>query len=98
MNDRRGQPTLRRLRGLDDIWPDLFQTGHWKFFAKEEEASRWTYEFRGELNQIDHILLSYSLRKSQISGISTEVLEVPSTTAPRISDHRPILVTIELPN
>ena len=28
MNDRRGQPTLRRLRGLDDIWPDLIQTGH----------------------------------------------------------------------
>lgn len=50
LNDRRGQPTLRRLRGLDDIWPDLIQTGHWSYFEREQEASRWTYQFRGELN------------------------------------------------
>ena len=97
LNDRRGQPTLRRLRGLDDIWPDLIQTGHWKFFADGEEASRWTYEFRGELNQIDHILLSYSLRKNQSDAIQTSVVEVASQDNPRISDHRPLIVSIEMP-
>ena len=97
MNDRRGQPAIRRMRGLDDIWPDLIQTGHWKFFDEAEEASRWTYEFRGELNQIDHVLVSYSLRKNQSSSISTSVLDIPQQNNPAISDHRPIIVHIELP-
>lgn len=97
MNDRRGQPAIRRLRGLDDIWPDLIQTGHWKFFERGEEASRWTYLFRGELNQIDHVLVSYSLRKNQTTAIRTRVVDVPQQSDPQISDHRPIVVTIELP-
>lgn len=98
MNDLRGSPTLYRLRGLDDIWPDLIQTGHYKFFEQEEEASRWTYQFRGEFNQIDHILVSYSLRKNQTTSIRTHVIPVPEQVAPRISDHRPFVVSIELPN
>ena len=97
LNDRRGQPTLRRIRGLDDIWPDLFQTGHHKFFEREEEASRWTYQFRGELNQIDHILLSYSLRKNQSTAISTQVMEIPEQDSPSVSDHRPLIVTLQMP-
>ena len=97
LNDRRGQPTLRRIRGLDDMWSDLIQTGHWKFFEEGEEASRWTYRFRGENNQIDHILPSYSLRKTQNSSIRTSVIEVPERVNPSISDHRPLVVSIELP-
>ena len=97
MNDRRGQPTIRRLRGMDDIWPDLIQTGHWQFFEEGEEASRWTYQFRGELNQIDHILLSYSLRKNQTDAIRTSVMDVPVQDNPQISDHRPMIVSIEMP-
>lgn len=97
LNDRRGQPTLRRLRGLDDIWPDLIQTGHWSYFERGQEASRWTYQFRGELNQIDHILLSYSLRKNQSGSISTRVLDVPKREDPSISDHRPLVVSFEMP-
>ena len=97
LNDRRGQPAIKRMRGLDDIWPDLIQTGHWKFFEEGEEASRWTYQFRGELNQIDHVLVSYSLRKNQSDSISTSVLDIPQVENPAISDHRPLIVTIELP-
>ena len=96
LNDRRGQPTLRRIRGLDDIWPDLIQTGHHKFFEDGEESSRWTYQFRGELNQIDHILLSYSLRRSGTS-IAARVMEIPDQENPSISDHRPLIVTIDMP-
>ena len=98
LNDRRGQPTIRRLRGLDDIWPDLIQTGHWKYFEEGEQASRWTYQFRGEFNQIDHILLSYSLRKNQSDSIRTKVMDVPEVENPSISDHRPMIVEIELPD
>jgi endonuclease/exonuclease/phosphatase family metal-dependent hydrolase len=54
------------------------------------------YRFRGELNQIDHILPSFSLRKSG-SSIKTRVVEVSEQANPRISDHRPLVVTIELP-
>ena len=97
LNDRRGQPTLRRLRGLDDIWPDLIQSGHWSYFEREQETSRWTYQFRGELNQIDHILLSYSLRKNQRDAISTSVMAIPQIENPSISDHRPLIVTLEMP-
>lgn len=97
LNDRRGQPTLRRIRGLDDMWPDLIQTGHWKFFEKGEEATRWTYEFRGENNQIDHILPSYSLRKKKKGSIHTSVIDIPKRENPSISDHRPMVVKIDLP-
>ncbi len=95
MNDRRGQPTIKRIRGLDDIWPDLIQTGHWSFF--EVESSRWTYQFRGELNQIDHILVSYSLRKNQTTAIRSSVMDIPVQNDPPISDHRPLIVSIEMP-
>ena len=97
LNDRRGQPTLRRLRGFDDICPDMIQSGHWRYFDREKEATRWTYEFRGERNQIDHILLSYSLRKSQDGTITTSVMEVPQEENPTISDHRPLIVSLQIP-
>ena len=28
LNDWRGQPAIRSVRGLDDIWPDLLQAGN----------------------------------------------------------------------
>ena len=96
LNDLRGQPTLRRIRGLDDIWPDLIQTGHYDFFPRGEESSRWTYQFRGELNQIDHVLLSYSLRRSG-SSINTRVMDIPVVENPSVSDHRPLIVTFDMP-
>jgi len=47
LNDKQGQPTLRRIRGLNDIWGDLIQTRNFRFFDEQEQASRWTYRFRG---------------------------------------------------
>jgi len=49
-------------RGLDDIWPDLIQTGNYEYFRDTGPGSRWTYEFQGERNQIDHIPLSPSIK------------------------------------
>jgi endonuclease/exonuclease/phosphatase family metal-dependent hydrolase len=95
LNDGRGQPTLRRIQGHDDIWPDLIQTGNVQFFPEAELGSRWTYEFQGERNQIDHILLSTSIRDivRRTRGIKSRV---PEQANPRASDHRPFVVTLDL--
>ena len=90
LNDRRGDPALRRVRGLDDIWPDLVQTGHHRYFR--DDGERWTYVFRGQREQIDHILLSRSIVASaKRGGISASTGPVPDKG---ISDHRPLMVTL----
>ncbi len=94
LNDGRGEPALRRIRGLDDIWPDLIETGNADYFSDADAGSRWTYEFRGERNQIDHVLLSDSMKgilKSR--GIKPRVPDQDDRLA---SDHRPFVVTLEL--
>ena len=89
LNDHRGQPTLRRIRGFDDIGPDLMQTGHVDIF-KQNQDTRWTYQFQGIRQQIDHILVSRSVR-----DIGKLVPSVAEQTDPFVSDHRPLLLTIE---
>lgn len=93
LNDHRGEPTLTRLRGLDDIWPDLIQTGHKNFFKNDTLDERWTHEFEGSRHQIDHVLLSRPvINKFGKSKVSSEVL-APSD--PFVSDHRAFVVTIK---
>ena len=94
LNDRRGDPALRRVRGLDDIWPDLIQTGHHRYFRDVSE--RWTYEFRGQRQQIDHILLSQSIVAAvkQRKGIRAQTGPFPGK---EVSDHRPLFVTLTFP-
>ncbi len=94
LNDHRGQPALRRIRGKDDIYEDLLQTGFAEFFAAAEIDTRWTYQFQGERQQIDHILISRSLKDaSKKGGIKTKVVPVDN---PLASDHRALVVTLEL--
>lgn len=96
LNDGRGQPALRRIAGYDDIWADLIQTGDYQYFSEELRDTRWTYEFRGVRNQIDHILLSPSIARmlGQRNRIRPRVPEQTDLTA---SDHRPFVVTLSLP-
>ena len=91
LNDKRGDPTLRRIRGRDDLWGDLIQTGVDKYWQQVDE--RWTYQFRGDRNQIDHILPSYSLRKGIKAGVhkTTELLEGHPVT-----DHRELIVEFDI--
>ena len=92
-NERRGDPTLVRIRGLDDIEEDLIQTGLFPYFADGEGDQRWTYEFQGERNQIDHVLLSESIRTAaKNGGIKSRVIRV---TDQSVSDHSPFIVTID---
>ena len=92
LNDRRGDPALRRVRGLDDIWPDLVQTGHSKYF--DDPAKGWTSLFKGQRELIDHVLLSQSIfqkLKRGKKGIRAKTGKAPGKT---VSDHRPLIVTL----
>jgi endonuclease/exonuclease/phosphatase family metal-dependent hydrolase len=89
LNDKRGQPTLLRIRGRDDIWSDLIQTGLAEYFDASEVDSRWTYEFQGTRQQIDHVLVSRSIRSD--ASIGTQILDHGNALA---SDHRPVVVSL----
>jgi predicted extracellular nuclease len=93
LNDRRGDPAVRRIRGRDDIDEDLIQTGAIDYVDPEAWDSRWTYGFQGMRQQIDHILLSFSLKEAtrRSGGIRTEFHDVSN---PLASDHRPVVVTL----
>ncbi|PAP95443.1 endonuclease/exonuclease/phosphatase family protein [Mesorhizobium wenxiniae] len=96
LNDGRGQPAIRRVQGYDDIWPDLLQTGDTAFFANRDDwDTRWTYEYQGTRNQIDHILLGPEfLQVVKRSDIKTVIPDQPNVAA---SDHRPVVVTLSTP-
>jgi endonuclease/exonuclease/phosphatase family metal-dependent hydrolase len=94
LNEKRGQPTLHRIRGLHDIDEDLIQTGHKEYFDSAELDTRWTYEFEGVRQQIDHILLSYSVKDAcKRGGIRARTL---THNNPLASDHRPFIVELDL--
>lgn len=99
LNDGRGQPAIRRIRGRDDIDTDLVQTGFKEFFPPDQWNQRWTYEFEGVRSQIDHILLSPNLAsrctiQSRVHPIEIDVWPTPQSDACRVSDHRALIVTL----
>jgi endonuclease/exonuclease/phosphatase family metal-dependent hydrolase len=95
LNDGRGQPALRRIQGYDDIWPDLVQTGDARFFGKTDLGTRWTYDYLGTRNQIDHILISPSIEAVTAPNRGVRP-RVPEQTNPVASDHRPFVLTLDL--
>jgi endonuclease/exonuclease/phosphatase family metal-dependent hydrolase len=92
LNDHPGQPALRRIRGRDDIWGDLIQTGNVEFFAAGTEDTRWTFEFQGKRQQIDHILVSRSI----VDAANDIVTSTVDHGDPLASDHRPLVVILDL--
>jgi endonuclease/exonuclease/phosphatase family metal-dependent hydrolase len=92
LNEKPGQPTLTRLRGLDDLQPDLIQTGHAKWFAGDALDTRWTYEYMGIRQQIDHVLLSRSILDDVgPSDINARTVDHGNELA---SDHRAWVVRV----
>ena len=71
LNDHRDQPTIRRIRGRDDIDEDLVQTAGPTFHTRKADETNeswnerlrnhWTYEYAGRREQIDHVLVSPSV-------------------------------------
>lgn len=113
LNDHRAQPALRRIRGFDDLGEDLSQTGGPTFFKQTSSETNadfnarirehWTYEFAGRRNQIDHILISQSVRnhctqKNNHKKIHIEFVDITETiagTTHKASDHRAVKLTLE---
>lgn len=89
LNSEKKTESIYRLRGFDDIYEELIQTGHSDYF--ENTDVRWTYNYKGEPEQIDHILVSQGLTSK--SGIKTMILE---TNDDNISDHNPVIVKLKL--
>ena len=100
-NSEKRHKVLSVLRGFEDIGEEMIQTGDDSYFESFE--NRWTYQFRGNSEQIDHILLSLNFLKlckpnrwssdpNKVQfGIKTCILQ---TTRPIISDHNPIYVDL----
>jgi endonuclease/exonuclease/phosphatase family metal-dependent hydrolase len=100
LNDHPNEPAIRRIRGRDDIWPDLANTGAVKYFPKDKLDTRWTYEFLGVREQLDYILISESLESAARSqGVRASTLpvteKVVGTEIPA-TDHRAFIVTLDL--
>jgi endonuclease/exonuclease/phosphatase family metal-dependent hydrolase len=82
-----GRPSLRRIRGRDDVQADLIQVAH----ADEFTGDKWTQWFDGRGYYIDHILMSPSLR-----GWLRQA-SVLFGHAPTISDHFPLVTVVDVP-
>lgn len=92
LNDGRNQPAIRRIRGRDDIGPDLIQTGRAEYFDRAELDTRWTYEYQGVRGQIDHVLLSTSIEDA-CSSIHARTINHDNEL---MSDHNPFIVELTL--
>lgn len=89
LNSEKRSPSIYRIRGFDDIYEDLIQTGNSEYF--ENTDVRWTYNYKGEPEQIDHILVSPGI--SSKSKIKTSIIAIEDEI---VSDHNPVIVKLEL--
>lgn len=99
LNDPPHDPAVRRLRGRDDIWPDLLQTGAVKYFPKDKLDTRWTYEFLGVREQLDYILISEAIETAcRTQGVRSETIPVTERIADTehlASDHRAFVLRLD---
>ncbi|QCK15445.1 endonuclease/exonuclease/phosphatase family protein [Mangrovivirga cuniculi] len=86
LNSEKRHPVILRIRGFDDIYEELIQSGDDEYF--EDKTTRNTYTYLGTQEQLDHILLSHSLRKF-------DTMIIP-TRDDFISDHNAVVVDIDL--
>jgi predicted extracellular nuclease len=97
LNSEKRHPVLKTIRGFNDINEELIQTGDRYYF--EDHDTRWTYNYKGQMEQIDHILLSLSMKelcknnnpKQNQWGIKTKIIE---TKNEQVSDHNALIVEL----
>ncbi|GIW81043.1 MAG: hypothetical protein KatS3mg105_2850 [Gemmatales bacterium] len=105
LNAHRQSAVLRRIRGRDDIFADLIQTGRPPVYRPRSServffkdlTRRWTYEYEGTRQQLDHILISESMLE-KFEPIRADTLEVKHAIAGTkipASDHRPLFIVLK---
>ena len=71
----------------------MIQTGLSEYWPTDQRGERWTYEFDGVRGQIDHILISQSIRDAcGRSGIDPSVVDPADA---EVSDHRALVLDLE---
>lgn len=98
LNCEKRHEALLTIRGFRDIEEELIQTGDNRYF--ENFDTRWTYAYKGQQEQIDHILLSLGLKNNCKSnnpkqnqwGIKTSII---ATNNDEISDHNAVVVELD---
>ena len=63
-----------------------------------ELSTRYTYNFRGNSQVLDHVLVSNTLAESARPEIEIVHLNADWPALARASDHDPIVVKLEIPN
>lgn len=89
LNSEKGTESIYRIRGFDDVYEELIQTGSTQYF--KDYGVRWTYNYKGEPEQIDHILISHGIAAKD--GIQTSIIV---TGDENVSDHNPVIVKLTL--
>ncbi|MDC0230983.1 endonuclease/exonuclease/phosphatase family protein [Aureispira] len=96
-NSEKRHQVLKTIRGFNDINEELIQSGDMEYF--EDYDTRWTYNYKGQMEQIDHILLSLGIKelckanneKKKQWGIKTKIIE---TKNDQVSDHNALVVEL----
>ncbi|WP_044207659.1 endonuclease/exonuclease/phosphatase family protein [Flammeovirga sp. OC4] len=89
LNAEKKSPSVYRVRGFDDIYEELIQTGRSEYF--KDFDVRWTYNYKGEPEQIDHILFSSNIANEK--DIHTKIIKTDNEL---VSDHNPVIVNFKL--
>ncbi len=84
LNDGVDTPALRRIKGEDGSY-ELYQTSSSDNFT----GKKWTYNYKGDQSQLDHILVSLRLFHSVTQG---RVMDFPRKT----SDHDAVVIEFDI--
>jgi len=98
LNSEKRHEVLLTVRGFRDIYGELVQTGDNYFF--DDYKTRWTYNYKGQQEQIDHVLMSLSLKnicednnpKQKKMGVKSVIIE---TKDEQVSDHNAFMVELD---
>ena len=86
LNADRGSPSLLRIRGFDDIYSGLYQP----IYSDKFKGDKWTYKYKGRAKQLDHILISNSVKNKIRKG------HINYDHSYSTSDHYPLILTLDL--
>lgn len=98
LNAGLGSPTLRRIRGFDDVGADLIQpalierkASGAKYPTPLFSGNRWSHVHQGRTKLIDHILLAPAFNKRDVKS-GRVLFSHPKT----VSDHGAVVIKVKI--